>query len=109
MKCLFLLLALTLTSTAFAQQCSDNGAKVAEKAVREEIEMRFGAVKIEASTKSSVSNVYSRQLHCTHSTVFTFETTSPETGKFSRFVGLSVINEQGQRPMALEVSEVKDI
>ena len=109
MKCFFLLLALTLTSTAFAQECTELGAKAAEKAVREEIEMRFGAVKIEASTQSSVSNVYSSQMHCTHSTVFTFEAASLETGKTSRFVGHSVINEQGQRPLPLAVSEVKEI
>lgn len=110
MKCVFLFLVLSLTTSAFASDCRSEGAQLSEQWVRENTQMRFGSVKIEANTKSSASNIYTNdRIICHHTTVYTFEAVSPTTGKLTRYIGHSVMNNEGLRPFPPTLSEVKDI
>ncbi len=110
MKLLIIALALLTISSAFADSCKKKGKELLEQSVREEVQMRFGNnIKIEAVTTSLVSNIYTSQMLCHHETLYTFSAYDQASGAVKRFVGKSIMNNSGSRPMPSTLEVVKDL
>jgi hypothetical protein len=110
MKLLIGLIILLTTTAAFADSCTTAGESRAEQWVRDEVQMRYGNnIKVEAITEASISNVYTTAMTCTYSTLFTFNAYDSNSGLVKRFIGHSVVDNRGARPVAPILQVAKDL
>jgi hypothetical protein len=108
MKTIYALLAIALATSAFAQECTQAGVELSEKWVRTEVQREFGEnVQIKAFTNSSVSNIYTNHMMCHHETLYTFE--AEVAGQIQTFVGRSVMNNEGFRPLPPTLSTASNL
>lgn len=103
------LLSLSI-SGAYANECNSSGKKLSEDWVRFWVHQQYGqGIKIEARTESYTDTFYFKDERCIHETLYMFEIIDPVTGGFKKFIGRSVMDNNGLRPFYPYLNEVRTL
>ncbi len=90
---------LVLGSISSFANCTDAGKAKAENEVVKQLRQMGVTEDIKVYTNSSFSNIYSSNMHCTYETLYSFDAVDTATGEVGSFLGRSITNNEGQKPL----------
>lgn len=90
---------LALGSMSSFANCTDAGKAKAENEVVKQLRQMGVTEDIKIYTNSSFSNIYSTSMHCTYETLYSFDAIDTATDKVRSFLGRSITNNEGQKPL----------